>query len=60
MDLIFGYLIVFVILFATSLSLLYRDLGLKKNKFYIFSVIGGLFAFIKFEIKVIFKYFIYL
>jgi hypothetical protein len=46
MDLIFGYLIVFVLLFATSISLLYRDFSLEKNKFYIFSVIGGLFAFV--------------
>lgn len=45
MDLIFEYLIFFILLFATTISLLFRDLGVEKNKFIIFSLIGGLFTF---------------
>lgn len=44
-DLIFEYLIFLILLFATAISLLYRDLGFERNKFYIFAVIGGLFTF---------------
>ena len=46
MDLIFEYLIVFILLFVTNIALLVRNIGFKSSKFLIFNLVYALIVFI--------------